>query len=206
MLMIRLVKLISPYAILFVLSIPGSAFPIPEEISAAMRRMRYEEAHIPTLKGEIKDIKELLNTEKLEDPSIANQMRGWGAESPRRADGALSSSELWSPETLMLVRLREIRKAADEVIENAAIVADYHADAALQIRTRYPSEEVPMNVESHIHASDAARQEVKQLQGTVTEDTAEKTAEENAARADSKATEAKDERFKAEKAARDDAH
>lgn len=63
-----------------------------------------------------------------------------------------------------------------------------------------------MNVESHIHASDAARQEVKQLQGTVTEDTAEKTAEENAARADSKATEAKDERFKAEKAARDDAH
>jgi hypothetical protein len=102
--------------------------------------------------------------------------------------------------------LTTIQEAADKAIESAVIVADYHADAALQIRMRYPREEAPRNVESHIQASDAARQEVRQLQGTVTADTAEKTAEANASRAFSKATEAKDEYFKAEKAANDDAH
>lgn len=194
MLMIRWEKLITPYAILFVLSIPGSAFPPLREVDAAMRRMKNEETRLSKL-GE-------------EDPHIF----GDDLTSPEILPATPQIKSLESPgeEGLRLReplnRLRIIQKAADEVIENAAMVADYHADAALQIRTRYPREEAPMNVESHIQASDAARQEVRQLQGTVTEATSEKTAKAKASRAYSKATEAKDEYFKAEKAATDDAH
>ena len=57
------------------------------------------------------------------------------------------------------------------------------------------------NVESHIQASDAARQEVKKLQGTINRSTTEAVTVEKASRATIKASEAQDERHKAEKAA-----
>jgi len=202
--------------------------------------MRNEEARISKLKSE-RLPKKRLNPE---NPEKRARSEAFDKDIPTSKDGI----ELEG-------RLTTIQEAADKAIESAVIVADYHADAALQIRMRYPREEAPIrsvihncayfigifsleyackatkrrnpfaqgtvclsygyaityvvvyrNVESHIQASDAARQEVRQLQGTVTADTAEKTAEANASRAFSKATEAKDEYFKAEKAANDDAH
>jgi hypothetical protein len=153
--------------------------------------MRNEEARISKLKSE-RLPKKRLNPE---NPEKRARSEAFDKDIPTSKDGI----ELEG-------RLTTIQEAADKAIESAVIVADYHADAALQIRMRYPREEAPRNVESHIQASDAARQEVRQLQGTVTADTAEKTAEANASRAFSKATKAKDEYFKAEKAANDDAH
>jgi hypothetical protein len=65
---------------------------------------------------------------------------------------------------------------------------------------RYPDNKAPVDVENHIQASDAARQEVKQLQGTIDDDTSKETAIENVSRAESKASQAQDE-YKAAEAA-----
>lgn len=90
----------------------------------------------------------------------------------------------------------ELQKIHDETtikIKAAGIFADRYADSALKIRTLYPDNKAPADVENHIQASDAARQEVKQLQGTIDENTSEDTLKNIASRAVDKANEAKTE-------------
>ena len=114
-----------------------------------------------------------------------------------------AGAELVKSLLLEKVELTKIYEIAAKQLELAAIVADYHADAAIQIRARYPPpKEVPKNVEVHIEASDAARQEVRQLQGSVTKDTPKERAAANGDRAAHKGIEAREEHLAAEVASR----
>ena len=98
-------------------------------------------------------------------------------------------------------KLQQIREWAKKKIDRAAMDADRSADSALQIRSRYPDNKAPVDVENHIQASDAARQEVKQLQGTIDENTLQETVK-NATRAENKAKEAEHEYKAADEMAR----
>jgi hypothetical protein len=67
----------------------------------------------------------------------------------------------------------------------------------------YPNEEAPNNVEVHIKASDAARQEVRSLQGSVTQDTSAKKAATKASTAKFNALVAQEEHLAALKLEKD---
>jgi hypothetical protein len=91
--------------------------------------MRNEEARISKLKSE-RLPKKRLNPE---NPEKRARSEAFDKDIPTSKDGI----ELEG-------RLTTIQEAADKAIESAVIVADYHADAALQIRMRYPREEAPI--------------------------------------------------------------
>jgi hypothetical protein len=63
-------------------------------------------------------------------------------------------------------QLQKIHVQPREIINKAEEVADYYADHTLLIRRLYPDNIAPAEVDNQIQASDAARQEVKQLQGS----------------------------------------